>query len=251
MEVNRTNLPNADKIVLTTGTLLYGGTLTVTNMGDALAGGEVFDLFDAPAFGGSFAVTNLPSIPSGMNWWFGNLNVDGSILVNRPPTAQDKVYARAKGSELKIAKADLLIGASDPDAGDSVSYDALASAGSQGATVTEDSAYIYYAPANDNPDTLQYRLRDTRGGAVTQNIQINVTNSVSMVQTLSVSGSTATVSFAGIPGYAYQVQRSTNMTDWVILVTTNAPSHGLFQWQDDFADIGGAPGQAYYRLLTP
>jgi len=76
-----------------------------------------------------------------------------------------------------VAKADLLLGASDLDAlsGDAVSYDAMTRAGAQSATISEDNNYVYYEPANDNSDTLQYRLKDTRGGRATRNIQINVT----------------------------------------------------------------------------
>ena len=43
--------PLADKIVLTTGTLSYGGTLIVTNIGEALQAGDTFTLFNAPAYG--------------------------------------------------------------------------------------------------------------------------------------------------------------------------------------------------------
>jgi hypothetical protein len=66
-----------------------------------------------------------------------------------------------------------------------------------------------------------------------------------------VTNNTVTLNFAGIPNYGYAIQRSTNLTDWVTLVTTNAPSAGLFQWTDDFSDLGGPPASAYYRLQQP
>src|SRR5213076_756111 len=109
---------------------------------------------------------------------------------------------------LKIFKSDLMVGASDPDAGDSASYDAITSAGSQGATVTEDASVIYYDPVNDNNDTLQFRVKDSRGGAVTKNISITVVNGAGQVQSMVVSGTSATVTFAGIPGFSYDIQRS-------------------------------------------
>ena len=56
------------------------------------------------------------------------------------------------------------------------------------------------------------------------------------------------MSFAGIPGYSYAVQRSTNLTDWVTLVTTNTPADGRFDCTDAFGDLGGVPTAAYYRL---
>src|SRR2546430_10053792 len=73
--------------------------------------------------------------------------------------------------------------------------------------------------------------------------------------TITVSNGVATVGFAGIPGRSYQVQRSTNLADWATLVTTNAPPNGVFQWVDDFNDLGvppaDPPSSAYYRLRVP
>lgn len=253
MEINTTNSQKADKLVLTSGTLTYGGALTVTNTGNPLVGGEIFTNFSAGSYAGLFSATNLPSLSAGLNWWLGNLANDGTIVVNRAPTAQNKTYTRGKGMSLKIAKSDLISDATDPDSalGDFVSYDSLTSTGSQGATITEDATYVYYSPANNNNDTLQYRVKDSRGGTATANIQINVISTEGDAQTISVSGGAATVNFAGIPGYSYLVQRSTNLADWVTLITTNAPSNGLFSLTDNFSDLGGPPSQAYYRTAQP
>lgn len=248
----------SDKLVVSSGTMTCGGALSVVLLpgSDPLAGGETFDLFDASGFGGSFAATNLPPLGAGLNWWTDMLMVDGTITVNRAPSALDKGYTRQKGVSLKIAKADLLAGAADPDSGDSVSFDSLMSMGTEGATITQDATYVYYAPANDNSDTLTYRVKDARGGfSAAKNIAITVVNGTGQAQTISVSGGIATVTFAGIPGFAYDVQRSTNLVDWVTILTTNAPGQGLFQVSDDFADLGvppdPAPSSAFYRLHQP
>src|ERR1043166_740198 len=252
MELNKSGATTtSDKLVRSGGALAYGGTLNVSLLAssDALAGGETFDLFDATSFSGAFSSTSLPALSAGLNWWLGQLSVDGTINVNRAPVAFDKTYTRAKGTSLKIRKADLLADASDPDAGDSVSYDAFIYSGS--ATMTENATTIFYQPASDANDSLQYRVRDTRGGTRTKTISINVVNATGLAQTLTVSGGTVTVSFAGIPDYSYQVQRSTNLVDWVTRLTTNAPSTGVFQFTDDFNDLGAPPSQAYYRLRQP
>ena len=58
-----------------------------------------------------------------------------------------------------------------------------------------------------------------------------------------------TVSFAGVPGYTYAVERSTNLTTWMPIWTTNAPTGSSFNFTDSFGDLGGiAPSSAYYRL---
>lgn len=81
MEINRTNAPNADKLVLSSGALNYGGTLTVTNIGGALQAGDSFQLFSAPGgYGSSFATTNLPTLGAGLAW-SNSLAVNGTLAV--------------------------------------------------------------------------------------------------------------------------------------------------------------------------
>jgi hypothetical protein len=65
------------------------------------------------------------------------------------------------------------------------------------------------------------------------------------VNGITVTGGTASMNFAGIPGYLYHVQVSTNLTDWNTIWTTNIPAGGVFQFTD-----GSAPQpSAYYRLM--
>src|SRR6185436_6719336 len=51
MEIHRNGgSSQADRIILTSGTMNYGGALVVSNLGTALMGGEAFTLFTAPAY---------------------------------------------------------------------------------------------------------------------------------------------------------------------------------------------------------
>ena len=73
---------------------------------------------------------------------------------------------------------------------------------------------------------------------------------------LVVASKNATVTFFGIPGADYFVQRDTNM-----FFTNNpglsnfpsqtAPANGIMQEVDDFSDLGSVPSTAYYRLVSP
>ena len=38
------------------------------------------------------------------------------------------------------------------------------------------------------------------------------------------------------------------LVDWVTILTTNAPANGLFNYTDNFSDLGVVPSSAYYRL---
>lgn len=78
MELNRTNAQPNDKLVSSSGTISGGGTLTVTNLGPALQGGDVFQLFNQPVSG--FTTLVLPAVPAGSVWQT-NLSLNGSIRV--------------------------------------------------------------------------------------------------------------------------------------------------------------------------
>lgn len=78
LELNRTNVPAGDQLLVTNGTIAGGGTLTVNNLGPALQPGDVFWLFNQPVTG--FAAMNLPVLSDG-NAWLNNIVADGSLRV--------------------------------------------------------------------------------------------------------------------------------------------------------------------------
>src|SRR5207249_4942170 len=115
MELDTGASPNSDRVTGLTS-VTYGGTLTVNNIGPALAGGEIFTLFSAGSYSGSFGTLNLPSLGTGLNWFTGNLGVDGSLIVNRAPVAGNTNYFRGVGTSLKISSTSLLaVNTSDAD----------------------------------------------------------------------------------------------------------------------------------------
>jgi uncharacterized protein with beta-barrel porin domain len=64
------------------GTVNYGGTLTVTNLGGTLAAGDTFQIYSAANYNSSaFAVLHLPSLGVGLGWNTTNLTVNGSLSV--------------------------------------------------------------------------------------------------------------------------------------------------------------------------
>ncbi len=79
MELNKSNSPLTNDLVASTGTLNYGGTLVVTNVGPALSVGDNFVLF-SPAGSGNFADVVLPVLHGGLGW-VNHLASSGSISV--------------------------------------------------------------------------------------------------------------------------------------------------------------------------
>jgi autotransporter-associated beta strand protein len=97
MELNRAATPNADKLV--GGSITFGGTLIVTNLGAPLQPGDSFDLFDGP-LSGSF---NLVILPNYYSWNTNDLAVDGTITVTGVLPGPTISSVEASGSSLSIS----------------------------------------------------------------------------------------------------------------------------------------------------
>ena len=101
MELNRAVTPNSDRL-LTAGTNVFGGTLTVNNIGAALQLNDTFQLFTNAATRGAFAVTILPSLTSGLGW-SNSLAINGRLTViatvNTNPT---NITAVVNGNQLTL-----------------------------------------------------------------------------------------------------------------------------------------------------
>jgi hypothetical protein len=77
----------SDRLIVNGNPLAYGGTLTVTAVGDVPVRGDRFYLFDAAGpFSGAFSTLNLPDLPVGLEWNVNGLGVDGTIFVQLKPT---------------------------------------------------------------------------------------------------------------------------------------------------------------------
>ena len=108
IELNRTNGVQTNDI-LAAASIVYGGTLTVTNLGPTLVAGDRFVLVNG-AFSGTFATVNLPSVSNdgGYNYtWTNKMEIDGSIQVltvvssvNQTPT---NIVTSVSGNTLTLA----------------------------------------------------------------------------------------------------------------------------------------------------
>ena len=114
---------------------------------------------------------------------------------------------------------------------------------------------IQLAPAHNNPETFEYvvRLAGYATSLATNIITLGVTNAVSSVAGIITTGSgSVTIKLAGVPGYAYLIQRASNLNGpWTDLDGSNstpdsrhvAPASVVWTFTDT------APtNPAYYRL---
>ena len=201
----------------------------------------------------SIVITNLPR---GTNVIAANYVGDNNytiaitslnqVVTNHPPVAGAASYTRnAAIHQLKIAISDLLTNATDVD-GDTNTLVGT-SVSTNGVTLTTSGGYLFYNDANPVADQFTYTVTDGYGGTNSAVVTINVDTTPLFGQAslaVDTTGGTATLNFAGIPGYSYSVARSTDLINWTVIWTTNAPPGGVFQFTDS------APPQpsAYYQL---
>jgi autotransporter-associated beta strand protein len=248
MEINRNGgAPLADNIILTSGTLNYGGTLVVSNAGAALVGGEVFPLFNAPAYSGSFVSSNLPALNAGLNWDTSGLIANGSIKVNRSPIAGVASFTNHAPNVLQIPIATLINAATDAD-GDALTLAGVNLTTTNGVTLTMNGGFIVYSNYVSVADQLSYILSDGHGGSVTGMVQIVASPTGRFAGAPSGTGVSMTLHFVGSPGWTYYLDRSTNLTTWATIWTNVAPANGLFDYMDDFHELGAPAAAAFYRL---
>ena len=171
-----------------------------------------------------------------------------SVLIQtvKSLAASDATYARAPGLALKIRIADIVwdVNASP------VTVQSLG-ASAQGATLSFNSTYIFYTPANNNNDSFTYTVQNSVGDTASATLTVNVVAAGGFARTITVSAGTATVKFFGIPGLQYDVQRTTSLAEpvtWATL-TTGSPLTPDPDGSFTHTDASAPNGTAYYRSL--
>jgi hypothetical protein len=169
-------------------------------------------------------------------------------LPNAPVAGVTTVY-RTAGTRLLISLSNVTNNWTDAD-GSTVFLAGMNLVTTNNVHLTTNATYIFYTNSPNVTDQITYTIRDAQGESAAGAISVMVITTVTgQSRGVAVGGGSATAQFAGIPGYTYSVQRSTNLVNWVTVLATNAPPGGLFQFTDTFSDLGGiAPSSAYYRL---
>jgi hypothetical protein len=170
-----------------------------------------------------------------------------------PPLAFGGAFYQLADQMLAINLADLMWSDYDPD-GEPVFFVGVSATTSNGLPLSIQGTQIL-VPTNSLADGFSYTIADDRGVAATGTATIAIiTNVTSRAVSLArAPDGTATVSFTGVPWYAYTAQRATNVMFTGTLMTwpVQAWADGsMFVW-DDFADLTNRPPQAFYRLSCP
>jgi pectinesterase len=166
------------------------------------------------------------------------------------PVANTATYTRYAGYPLGISITNLLSNANDASPNAVIS---LAGTGvsSNGVALGNSSGFLLYQNANNVNDQFTYVVTDgflgTNSGLVNVVISPNsVFGATGPILKATNNGGPTTITYSGIPGYSYSVNRSTNlMSGWTTVWTTNMPAGGTFQ----FTDSNPPQPAAYYILL--
>jgi hypothetical protein len=227
-------------IAIKTGTGTLEGT-TAYNIGTAYGNGTITGSGLRIDESGSFTLSATASgLTEGVSAAF--------TVPNANPVAQNKSCTRAPGLSLKIRKSDLLSDASDPNHDGPLLVSSVQNA-TGGATLSTNGTYVFYLPNSaGNGDTFTYTVSDGKGGTDTKAVTVYLAQQGGAAQQISYSPTGVMITFAGIPGYTYDVQRSTNagFTSPTVLMTTQAPNAGVFNHTDSNPPN---PGPSFYRLM--
>lgn len=251
----RINATQSDSVA-GVSTFTSGGTLDITLESGSLSGGETFTLVSATIYGGVAPTAGtLPTLGSGLNWYLGNLPVNGSITVNRAPTASALTLGVAQGGSATLTIIGGKNAPTDAD-GNALTITSVGSttlAGSSVVAAGGGTGVTYTAPNNvSGADSFTYTVSDGRGGTVVATVTVTVspasTGANLVSGSLNVSGGIATMQALGLPGAYYHLQYTTSLSPVSWLDVTDAdvqanPGNGTMT----LTDSGASGPMRYYR----
>ena len=174
---------------------------------------------------------------------------------NLPPVFSGFSATIGVNQSIFVSYALILNGSSDPN-GDPVTIVPGDLTSAAGGTVTMAADHLVYTPVIDynGADSFPLTVQDGRGGFTTANFSVQVGtltgNGITgkPAPTLQrLSGNQMRIHFTGDPNLGYTVQRSTDLVNWIDLVTLTSGNDGSVE----YTDPAPPSGKAFYRLSRP
>ncbi|PWU11254.1 MAG: hypothetical protein C5B50_23755 [Verrucomicrobia bacterium] len=235
-----------DVHILTNGTRIFDGLVNGFGQGTGPT------IFIAPALkAGDFLDFAVGDGPDG-SYANDATGLSVQIGINHPPIAPNLQLATRQNQPVSLQVAKLLLLCSDPDT-DPLSVTGVTSPSTNGAAIVLNSGTITYTPPANfiGSDRFNYTVADGHGGSASAYVLVTVApanqQSANMLPPIIISGGYE-VSFLGLPGYTYSLQRASSVTGpWTTLATITTDSNGL----GTYADTNPPPGSAFYRTTYP
>ena len=206
-----------------------------------------------PASGSTFAAGTYTVICTATDE-AGNTSTNSFTLeVNRQPQARETALGTMANLARTVTSATILRNATDED-GDVLTLTEVGATSANGGQVTISGGSVTYTPARDfvGNDSFTYTVTDSHGGIATGTVAMTVWDkndpTMNRISSVSAAPQGATVSFTGIPGLVYTIERSAdlNTSTWTAIGTVTAPEQGFAQ----FTDAAPLAGSAFYRTVT-
>lgn len=183
----------------------------------------------------------------------GNFDIYTARVTVHPAFVMSNLTAATwMNQPLRISAAKILLLCSDPD-GEALSLSAVSPLSTNGASLSLNSGIITYTPAANfvDNDRFTYWVSDPAGETAPAYVFVNVRplnlQSLNMLPPAPIAGGYQ-VSFLGVPGYSYTLQRAASPTGpWTTLASVTTDVNGL----GTFADTNPLGGSAFYRTTYP
>jgi uncharacterized delta-60 repeat protein len=184
-----------------------------------------------------------------------NYDITVAGTANMAPVFVAYAANTAFQSAIILGNAKLLTRTSDPE-GDVVNLTGVDPASAGGGTLQIQASGIVYSPplGFSGPDSFNLQITDSRGAVATGTVSVTVAPNVSSGGPTSnppritmLPGGTIKLKFQGIPGRAYQIQRSADMESWTTITTTLASPIGAIEFDDD----NPLQPSGFYQLAAP
>lgn len=217
-------------------------SLVVTVFNDALVEGDENVIFTLQP-GADYSVGALSNA---------TVTIFDTPAPNQPPVAANTTSVIRQGTTLVLAVETLLQQCSDPD-GDSLAVGSVSPVSTHGAPVHLADGTLTCTPAMDflGQDRFSYTVSDGRGGvgegAVDFTVLSNAQVTPSLLPLVLTPGSVG-VTFAGAPGFRYQVERAPQVAGpWSFMTNLVCSPLGLATWLDPDPPAD----RAFYRAIAP
>jgi len=180
------------------------------------------------------------------------------VVPNNAPVVQNFSIGAQSGvlQTITIIGGKPVYAPSDADSSDTLAISAVTQ-GTNGGVVAFSSTGVTYSNNVVGADSFTYTVSDGVGGMATATVVVTVTAVVNQqTPSLTYNGTNVMMTFWGIPGYAYTVQSSTNLSTgsgWQNLIPpvtandTNTQPSG----QISFTDTNSATSPSWFYRLKP
>jgi autotransporter-associated beta strand protein len=169
-----------------------------------------------------------------------------TTLAQAAPSFAGYAVTVKEGKTLALSLAKILARATDPDGG-AVTLTDVFGPSAEGGRVSLTGSLNYAPPVSfTGADSFDIELTGSQGGILRATIMVTVTGDVAagLNQTeLKLRDGKVDLTFRGIPGRSYTVQRSTNLLTWTTLATVVAGADGRIA----FTDPSPPQPSGYYR----